>query len=462
MALRARADAFPIAWARPFLDDRAYDDLGGTLRLDLEISGTQASPLLDGVATLQDGRLGVVATGRTYEPIVADVTFQNDRIVLEDVRILDESGRTTLDVTGRIRLAELSVGEFDLTIEPRGFVAIDTRTYDSLVLEAGPRPLRLTGALDRPVLRGSVVLSEGDIYLTDELVPPELETVELTDAQIREIESRFGRVVTARDTATSRFVDALDYDLSVVIQQNVWLRSEAGLPFDIEFSGEVDARKRPYADGSRLFGRIDLVRGSVETLNRQFELNEGSITFNGDPLAAIVDLSATLDIRLSGSVAGQSSAVITLSAQGQLDENPSIRLSSDPAMEAADIVSLIATGRLADEFVGTGALAGAGTGFLLGQASGVFEGLASENLGLSLAQIDYEGGDLVIKFGDYLSSRVFWTAGVIVPLGDNNQSENRLPVLLALDYELLRWLSAQTEYSGQRGVGGGLNYETSW
>ena len=462
VSLRARARAFPIDWARPFLDDRAYDALGGTLRLDLTVTGTQAAPELDGIATLQDGRLGVVATGRVYEPITADLTFQNDRIVLEDVRILDADGRTTLDVTGRVRLRELSVGELDLTITPREFLAMDTRTYDGLVLDRGSTPLRLTGTLDRPVLRGAVVLSQGDIYLTDELVPPELEAVTLTDAQIREVESRFGRVVTARDTAQSRFVDALDYALTVEIEQNVWLRSEAGLPFDIEFRGEVDARKTSFAESSQLFGTIELVRGSVETLNRRFELERGSIQFNGDPLAAIVDLAATLDIRLPGSISGQSSAVITLSATGQLDENPSIRLSSNPTMEAADIVSLIATGRLADEFVGTGALAGAGTGLALGTVSGFAEGIASETFGLELAQIDYEGGDLVVKFGDYLSSRAFWTFGVIVPLGEQAQTENRLPVLLALDYELLRWLSAQAEYSGQRGAGAGLNYEVAW
>ncbi|WP_412068985.1 translocation/assembly module TamB domain-containing protein [Rubrivirga sp. IMCC43871] len=462
VALRARAQAFPIDWARPFLDDRVYNALGGTLRLDLSIAGTQASPRLDGVATLQNGRLGVVKTGRIYEPIVADLTFQNDRIVLDDVRILDETGRTALDITGDIRLRELSVGEFDLTITPREFLAMDSRTYRGLTINRGPQPLRLTGTLDKPVLRGSVVLSEGDIYLTDELVPPELEPVTLTDAQIREVEARFGRVVTARDTSQSRFVDALDYSLTVEIEQNVWLRSNAGLTFDIEFSGDVEARKRSYAEGSQLFGRIDLGRGTVETLNRQFQLEDGSILFNGDPLAARVDLAATLDIRLPGSVAGQSSATITLSAEGRLDDNPTIRLSANPAMEAADIVSLIATGRLADDFVGTGALAGAGTGFLLGQASGVFEGLASEKLGLEMVQIDYEGGDLVLKFGDYLASRLFWTAGVIVPLGDTSQGEQRLPLLLSLDYELLRWLSAQAEYSGQRGVGAGLDYELSW
>ena len=79
-----------------------------------------------------------------------------------------------------------------------------------------------------------------------------------------------------------------------------------------------------------------------------------------------------------------------------------------------------------------------------------------------MAQIDYEGGDLVIKFGDYLSNRLFWTAGFIVPLGEATQGQERVPIIVSLDYELKRWLSAQTEYSGQRGVGGGFNVEVAW
>ncbi|MGB3544750.1 hypothetical protein, partial [Rubrivirga sp.] len=158
VSLRARSDAFPIAWAQPFLAERGYTDIGGTLRLDLTIEGTQGTPRLDGVATLSDGRLGVVATGRTYQPVEADLTFQNDRIVLDDVRVL-EGGRVALDVGGSITLRELSVGELDLTITPSNFVAMDTRTYDGLTLDRGSQPLRLTGTLDRPVLRGSVVLA---------------------------------------------------------------------------------------------------------------------------------------------------------------------------------------------------------------------------------------------------------------------------------------------------------------
>ena len=460
--LVARADAFPIAWAEPFVQARyGYTDLGGTLALDLTITGTQAAPRLRGSARLRDGAVGVAATGRVYSPILAEIDFLDDRIVLDDVRILDDGGRTALDVTGDVTLTALSVGELDLTIVPRGFVATDTRTYDRLVLDAGARPLRLTGTLDAPVLRGSVVLASGDVYLTDELAPPELEPVELTDVQIRELEARFGRTIAARDTAESRFTDALDYDLTVQIERGVWLRSEAGLPFDIEFSGDVQAVKRSFADESQLFGQIDIVRGTVETLNRQFEVNRGALTFNGPALGAQVNLSADLDIRLPGTVAGQSSVTVTLAVTGRFDEDLQIRLGSNPPLDQADIVSLIATGQLADDLALTGGIENIG----LGLASGLVEGFASENLGLDLTQISYEGGDLVIKVGSYLdvvSDDLFLTFGYVVPVGGQQQGAERQPYILTLDYQLLQWLAAQAEASGRRGLGGGLGVETAW
>ncbi|HEX8387344.1 MAG TPA: translocation/assembly module TamB domain-containing protein, partial [Rubricoccaceae bacterium] len=375
----------------------------------------------------------------------------------------EDVGGDGLDVAGAITLRRLSLGELDLTVTPREFLAMDTRTYQNLVLGAGPEPIRLTGTLAAPVLRGSVVLSRGDIFVTDELVPPDLEPVELTSEQIETVETRFGRDVTARDTTVNRFVAALDYDISVGIERNVWIRSDAGLPFDIEFSGEVEASKRPFAKDGQLFGQIELVRGTIQTLNRRFEVDRGGLTFNGSALSAIVDLEASLDVRLAQTLSGQSSVTILLAVNGQLDDSPEVRLSSAPALDPADIVSIIATGQLSDNF-GTGSLGSTGAGIGLGFVSGIAEGLASESLGLDLAQVDIESdGSIVIRVGKYLTNRIFLTAGFIPSSGSGGaRAESDLPIQVTLDYELLQWLQAQTEYSGQRGLGGGASAEISF
>ena len=461
VALRARADAFPIAWARPFLNEETFTDLGGELRLNLEVTGTQADPNLDGMATLTDGRLGIAATGRVYDPVTADLTFQNNRIVIEDIRIA-EDGRTALDVSGDIRLSRLSVGELDLTIVPRDFLALDTRTYDGLRLNRGANPLRLTGTLDAPVLRGDVVVAQGDIYLTDELVPPDVADVTLTDAQIREIESRFGRTIAAADTAVNRFTQALDYDLTVEFNRNVWLRSNQALAFDVEFEGAVEAQKAAFAETSQIFGEIDLVRGSIETLSRRFDLTNGSIILNGDPLAAIVDINAELDVRLPGTVGGQSSVTVDLAVTGQFDEDLELRLTSTPTLEQSDIVSLIATGQLAS--ASGGAVTGLGSQLALGALSNQVENLAGV-LPVDQVQVKIDRGAIVIEVGKYLTDRAFVTVGVPVPTGGANRDQPGY--IGAIDYALISWLQAQGQIEGgaqDRGVsvGGGLNAEVAW
>jgi translocation and assembly module TamB len=465
--LQARADSFPIAWAQPLVERTfGYTDLGGALTLRLVVGGTRGAPRIDGTASLRDGQIGVPATGLIYRPLLADITFEGNQLLLDDVRIERPDGTRALDVTGDITLRELSVGEFNLTLTPRRLLAMDTRTYDGLVLEAGSTPLRLTGTIPKPVLRGSVVLAEGDIRVTDELVPPDLEPVTLTPEQIRDVEARFGRVVTRSDTADSRFLDALDYDLTVEIRRNVWIRStSAALPFDIEFSGDVQARKAPFAEESELYGTIELVRGSVSTLNRRFEVDRGTLTFNGPALGAEVNLGAKLDIRLPGSVAGQTSATINLAITGPLDQNPEIRLTSDPVMDPTDIVSLIATGQLSDQFVGGGALTGALTGALFGQLSGVADRLANQLPGLDLVQIDIgEDGELVVRLGTYFTERLFATVGTTVN-SSTRRDRSSGGTLFTLDYQLLQWLRVQTEARLQNDtpdVGGGLSAEIAW
>ena len=457
--LRAQAEAFPIAWARPFLAERGVTALGGDLRLDLTVTGTQGAPQLDGTALLQDGRLGLEATGRTFDPVQADLAFQGDRIVLNRVRILDGE-REALSVEGSVRLRELSVGELDLTVVPRGFVALDTPTYRDLTLDRGSDPLRLVGTIDRPVLRGSVVLSSGDIYLTNELAAANVDEVELTDAQILALESTFGRTITARDTAVNRFTDALDYNLTAEIQRNVWIRSDnPDLPFDIEFEGDVQAVKPPFAEGSQLYGQIDLVRGTVNPFpvtGKDFEIAQGTLTFNGDPLAAVLDIRAELDVRLRSGAARADAATIVFLLQGPFDENPELVLSSNPPLPQADILSLIATGQLAGE-VGA---AGIGVGY----ASNLLERFGGGVVPLDLFQIDVNAqGQLVVRLGKYLSDALFATVDVA--------SQGEGPASVAsftdaykgtLEYQLYRWLALQGAYGDQTGIEAGGQVQTSW
>ena len=457
--LRARAEAFPVAWAQPFLADRGFTALGGELGLDLTVTGTQGSPRLDGAARLRDGRVGIEATGRVFEPVLASLTFRDDQILLDDVRILD-GDREALSVAGSVRLADLSVGELDLTVVPREFVALDTPTYRGLTLDRGSEPIRLVGTIDRPVLRGAVVLSSGDIYLTNELAAADVDDVELTEAQILALESTFGRTITARDTAVNRFTDALDYNITAEIQRNVWLRSDnPTLPFDIEFEGDVQAAKPSFAEGSQLFGQIRLIRGSVNPFpltGKDFDITNGTLTFNGDPLAVVIDLRAELDVRLRGGAAQGNAATVVFTFQGPFNENPTFVLSSNPTLSQADILSLIATGQLAGE-VGA---AGLGAGY----ASNFLERVGGGVVPLDLFQIDVNPqGQLVVRLGKYLGDQLFGTVSY-AQRGDAAGAQDSFSDTFqgTLEYQLYRWLALQSAYGDRTGVEAGGQTQISW
>ena len=300
--------------------------------------------------------------------------------------------------------------------------------------------------------------------MTDELIARELEDVHLSAADLRIVESRFGRRITSRDTSVSRFYKALDLNVDVDIGRAVWLRSSSGLlPFAAEFTGSVQAVKAPLAVQTSMFGTVDVTRGWVETLSRRFDIQRGTLVFNGLIEETLVDLEAKLDIR-TDPTAGTTAVEINLLVSGRLGDDLTITLSSNPQLDNADIVSLIVTGQLAENVISGGALAGAGEGFFLGQLSGIAAGLGGslgESIGLSLdvVQIDQTPEGLVIRLGKYINNKAFVSIGMPINTGGENVLRQNNPEL-TLEYALIRWLLLQLEY--QNGLGGGLIYEYAY
>ncbi len=464
VSLAIRADSFQVGWIEPFLNPKTYTAVSGILNADITVDGTQANPQLKGRARLAEGRIGLAFAGRVFETLSASLRFIGNQVIIQSAALADPDGTERMHAEGTVTLQKLSLGELSIDVVPKNLLAMETPTYDGLVINRGSRPLRLTGTIADPVLRGSAVLTPGTINMTDDLIARQLEDVTLSVADLRIIESRFGRRITSRDTSVSRFYKALDLDIDVEIGSDVWLRSTSGLmPFAAEFRGDIQAVKPPLADKTNMFGTVDVTRGWVETLNRRFEIERGTLVFNGPMDETLVDLQAVLGIRTDPTV-GTTAVEINLLVSGRLGNDLTITLSSTPQLDNADIVSLIVTGQLAENALGGGALAGAGEGFFLGQISGLAEGLGSsfgESIGFSLdvVQIDQTPNGLVIRLGKYLTSKAFVSLGLpINTSGQNLLQQNNAE--LTLEYALIRWLLLQLEY--RNGVGGGLIFEYAY
>lgn len=457
VSLTVHADMFSIGWARPFLDPGVIDRLDGQLTADLTVSGTLNQPVLEGSATLQDGLVGLPELGVRYQNISGRATFTGNQVLVRQVRL--SSGRGRITGEGVINMPELTLGEFDISLSAENFLAVDSREYR--IVTSGS--LQLSGTTRAPQLRGDIRLVSADFYLTEVTASEEFESVELSPEDVRTLERRFGLRVTEADTTTFDFYAAATIEANIAMERDVWLRSRRNPEMNIQFTGRLDFQKEAYAE-PQLFGAIDVIpeRSFINQFGRRFNIETGSLTFNGPIADPQLNLEAQYEVR---SRRAQEGVIITLSVEGHLDDLD-LTLSSDPPMEMTNIVSYIAFGRPAGETFllggggagnanvdagnnGENGFVGQAAGAAIGQLTGFFESLGAAELGLDVVEIRQEGlQGATITAGKYVSHRLFVAVSQPISLGNVNTTISASNTQVTLEYELFRWLLARVQRDG--------------
>jgi translocation and assembly module TamB len=406
--LSVAADSFSLGWIDPFVDPALATNLGGTLAANIEVGGTLDRPVVSGTASLRGGRASLPATGVTYQRATADAALEGEQIRLTNLAVRSPNGGT-LRGDGAINLTELTLGEFDLGLTASNFLAIDTRAYRGGTVRGD---LTLRGTTRRPVLNGTVGVTSADVYLAEATAASagsELATVALSEEDQLTLEERFGVRVTAADTTTFDAYEALAMDLGVRLGRDVWIRQQGTPELNIPLTGTLDLSKASMED-PQVFGSIEVVadRGTIRQFGQTFEIDRGTITFNGDPFAPYLDVTAAYEQRSRETQ--QREVRIELSLEGRPDDL-SPRLTSQPPMDTRNILSYLATGQAAGQLLGGGGTGGAGESLSqipLGIATNFVENLAASNLGLDVVrlQVDPQGG-YSLTFGRYVTPRLF-------------------------------------------------------
>lgn len=432
--LTVTSDSFAIGWIRPFLDPEMFNAFDGRLAGEFEIRGTLGSPVLSGSATLADGVVGLTQFGVAYRNIRAAFMMEDNRIVIQDAVM--ESGSGTATATGTVNLTALTLGEFDIALQADNFLAVDSREYSAEV----DATLQLQGTTERPIVTGKLQLREAEINLTDQMTSPEFETVELTEADIRILEQRFGLRVTAEDTTTFDFYEALTMDLDVEMRRNTWLRSRSNPAMEIQFSGNLDLSKQPYED-IQIFGSIEVVpeHSSISQFGKRFNLETGTLTFNGPATDPYIDVEAAYEVPARGG--SDPEVAITLSVDGRLQEQLNVELGSrnPTGLEMTDILSYLATGRPA---AGGLALGSTAQTLAFDQLAALIEGFAGAELGLDVVEVEQLGleGTTVLTAGKYVSPRLFVSVSQPVSLGGEAEvagtAADRPSTIITIEYQV--------------------------
>lgn len=422
-----QADSFDIGWVGPFLDPLLVDRIQGQLTADVRIDGTPDSPNFAGFARLTDGVLRYPLLDVTHEDLTAEVAFADNQLQLQNLAV--STGNGGVVGNGTIDFADLTLGAFNITANASNFLAIDNGEYRA----QASGTITLAGTTTNPELSGDLTVPSMDVFLT---ATEELDEVELTDADIQTLERRFGIRVSEEDTTTFSFYDALAItNLAIELERDSWVRSKQNPRMDVQFTGNLDLRKAPFADPEG-FGTIEVLteRSRIQQFNRTFKLRNGTLAFNGPVTDPIMDFEAIYEVPSRGNT--ESEATIILSLQGNI-ENLDITFSSEnPAgLPETDIISYIATGRPASQALQFGSTDL--EDIALSQLSSIVEGVASAGLGLDVIEIQYEENRITVTAGTYLSPELY--AAVSQPISRNSTSTtdelNRTQ--FTLEYELI-------------------------
>ncbi|MEZ4697222.1 MAG: translocation/assembly module TamB domain-containing protein [Rhodothermales bacterium] len=437
------ADSFAMGWMLPFLNKQDYNALDGKVDGQLEIHGTVNSPALSGAAKIVNGSLGLPQFGIRPSKINAELEFDGNEIKIlhADAR----SGPGSVIALGQVTLSDLTLGEFDVSLSMEDFLAMDNAQFRNVKTSGD---LLLYGTTLHPNVSGYLKMESMDLYYEGAI--EEFEPVQLSEDDLQQVEEVFGTRVTAADTTTFSFYEALQIDINLEMQRDSWLRSKQNPRMNIEFSGDMDLQKNPNEE-ERMFGTISVLpeRSSIDQFGRRFDITSGTVTYNGDFDNPRVDIAATYTVRSPQD--RNEEVTINLKASGAL-ENLDVTLNSDPQMELTDILSYVLTGRPAGETLQfSGSEAGLATDIALSQATGYLEGLAGSELGLDVVRIENDGSEIRLTAGKYVRNGVYLAISQPVVLNtsataSSSQDANRPE--FTVEVEIIRDLLARLLQQG--------------
>jgi len=414
LEIRVQADSADLSAVDAFTT--LVTDVRGTLTADLGVRGTWDRPALSGTAVVTAGALTLPSLSQRWEGITLRLETAGDTIHLAEARI--RSGGT-LDIGGDVVLEDLTRPVLHLTLDARGFQALNRRDLAGLT---GTGRLRLEGPFLGARLTGQLTVDEGFLAFAD-LV--EKRIVNLDDPEFRAVvDSNLARAAELGPSVESVFLDSLRIDgLGVAMGPSVWLRStEANIQLagDFTVSKTVESVLNPY----RLDGTLRATRGTyrlvVGPTSKDFQVTRGEVRFFGTP-----DFNPQLDIVAEHRVRTVRGTDLAVRARigGTLLE-PRLSLESDqrPPLSETEIVSYLLFGRpsfdLLGAATGTGSeqavLGGAVVGLGLSLAAGQLAQTLVANLGLPLDYIAIQpgaAGDLLgttrVEAGTQIGERTF-------------------------------------------------------
>ena len=283
----------------------------GIVTVDLNITGTVASPVTQGRFEVKNGSIAHVDLPSALSEINGALVFSQDRIQIETLTAKTGGGEVKLEGYATARNRQFN---FDLTVHgeqvrlryPPG---ISSTTNMDLRFAGTPKASTLSGE----VTINRLAMSQGFDFAT--------------------YLARSGGAASLPQT--NPLLNSIRLDVHIVTTPELQMQTTT-----LRLSGDADVRLRGTAAKPTLLGRADVTEGELYFNGTKFRLERGEVSFLGPS-----GIRPSLDLQMTTRVRDYD---ITVSLTGPPDKLK-LQYRSEPPLPEADIVSLLALGRTREE-----------------------------------------------------------------------------------------------------------------
>jgi len=265
--------------ALPALLSLEHHVMQGRMQIDIRVAGTVTDPQMAGGATISDGYYEYIRSGTILDSIQGNLRARGSTVYVDELTATEPSGGS-IHAEGGINLAPVRRPACDLTVA-LNHATVVRKDY----LEASATgSLHVTGTTEQANLSGELTIPTVVVRLPSPL-PVEaqpLPAVELGQAASRLAEREVERPAPWFPVSS---------DLRLTIPGGFVLR---GRGFASEWKGYLHISGPVH--GSRVDGRLSLVKGHLDFFEESFAITHGTIGYSGPeavlPQAAQVNIVA--------------------------------------------------------------------------------------------------------------------------------------------------------------------------
>jgi translocation and assembly module TamB len=288
-------------------------DLSGPVAVGADVSGTLRNPQIRGSFATQNLRLESPVSGTVLTGVQARGAFGGSKLVIDSFTAT--AGRGTL--AGRAAFDLAAANGFGIDITANATNADLIRRDDVSATVTGPLTIRSDGA-------SGMIAGDVDLVRSAFRLGQANATAAVPRLNVREA----NRPADRAEVAAAPMRWGLDIKARAQNQLAV-----TGLGLDSEWEGTIALGGT--LDAMRITGRLDVVRGGYEFAGRRFDLDRGTIRFQGSsPPDPVLDIQANASIQ---SIAATIKVIGTAS-------KPEITFASVPALPQDELLSRLLFG----------------------------------------------------------------------------------------------------------------------